>query len=73
MNKAIIEQEATIVEKMSDTRFRVKLDVNKQVLLAHTSGKMQRGYIRVYPGDKVKVELSPFSFEQGRIVYRYKK
>ena len=70
MDKDIIEQEATVLTKISDTSFKVKLLSNHQVLTAYTSGKMQRKYIRVYPGDKVRIQLSPFSLDQGRIVYR---
>ncbi len=73
MTKEIIEQDGVITEKMSDVQFRVQLTVNQKIVMAYTSGKMQQKYIRIYQGDKVRVEMSPFSLNQARIVYRYKK
>ena len=72
MNKAVIEHNATVVEKISDTRFHIKLAANEKLIPAYISGKMSQRYIRVYPGDKVKVELPTFSMDNARIVYRYK-
>lgn len=66
-----IEVEATVVEPLPNAMFRVELDNGHQVL-AHISGKMRKHFIRILPGDKVKVELSPYDLTRGRIVYRLK-
>jgi len=66
-----IEVVATVLEPLRDAMFRVELE-NKHLVLAHISGKMRKNYIRILPGDKVKVELSPYDLTRGRIVYRYK-
>lgn len=63
--------EGTIVEALPNATFRVELD-NGHILLAHLSGKMRKYYIRVLLGDRVRVELTPYDMERGRIVYRYK-
>jgi len=65
-----IEVEGTVVEPLPNTMFRVQLD-NGHKVLAHISGKMRMHYIKILPGDKVKVELSPYDLTKGRIVYRY--
>ena len=57
---------------MPNARFRVKLEDSESEILAHVSGKMRMNYIRILPGDKVRVELSPYDLTMGRIVYRYK-
>jgi translation initiation factor IF-1 len=67
-----IEVEGVVVEKLPNARFRVKLDEGDAELLAHVSGKMRMHWIRILPGDRVKVELSPYDLTRGRIVYRYK-
>ncbi len=67
-----IEVEGVVLEKLPNARFRVKLDDGEVELLAHVSGKMRMNYIRILPGDRVKIELSPYDLTQGRIVYRYK-
>ena len=67
-----IEVEGTIMEALPGTNFRVELD-NGHVVLAYPSGKMRRYYIRILLGDRVRLELSPYDLEQGRIVYRYKR
>lgn len=61
-----------IVEALPNTSFRVELE-NGHTVLAYLSGKMRKFYIRVLLGDKVRVELSPYDLERGRIIYRYKK
>jgi translation initiation factor IF-1 len=66
-----IEVEATVAELLPNTMFRVKLDNGHQVL-AHISGKMRKHFIRILPGDRVRVELSPYDLTRGRIVYRLK-
>lgn len=67
-----LEVEGTVLENLPNARFRVKLDEGDIELLAHVSGKMRMHYIRILPGDRVRVELSPYDLERGRIVYRYK-
>ena len=66
-----IEQDGTISEALSNAMFRVQLE-NGHEVLAHISGKMRMHYIRILPGDKVLVELSPYDLKRGRITYRYK-
>ena len=66
-----IEVTATVVEPLPNAMFKVELD-NKHQVLAHVSGKMRKHFIRILPGDKVLVELSPYDLTRGRIVYRYK-
>ena len=66
-----IEMEGEIVEALPNTMFRVQLD-NGHEVLGHISGKMRRHYIRILPGDRVKIELSPYDLDRGRITYRYK-
>jgi len=66
-----IEQDGTIVEALSNAMFRVELE-NGHRVIAHISGKMRMNYIRILPGDKVKLEMSPYDLTKGRIVYRYK-
>lgn len=66
-----IEQDGTIVEALSNAMFRVELE-NEHVITAHISGKMRMHYIRILPGDKVKVEMSPYDLSKGRITFRYK-
>ena len=66
-----IEQDGTIVEALSNAMFRVEL-ANGVPIIAHISGKMRMHYIKILPGDKVKVEMSPYDLTKGRIVFRYK-
>lgn len=66
-----IEQDGTILEALSNAMFRVELE-NGYVITAHISGKMRMHYIRILPGDRVKVEMSPYDLTKGRISYRYK-
>jgi translation initiation factor IF-1 len=63
--------EGTILESLPNAMFRVELD-NGHKVLAHISGKMRMNYIRILPGDKVQVELTPYDLTRGRITYRYK-
>ncbi|MGH8935197.1 MAG: translation initiation factor IF-1 [Acidimicrobiia bacterium] len=67
----VIEIEGTVVEPLPNAMFRVELDSGHQVL-AHISGKMRMNYIRILPGDRVKLELSAYDLTRGRITYRYK-
>jgi translation initiation factor IF-1 len=66
-----IELEGTVIEPLPNAMFHVELE-NGHVVLAHISGKMRMHYIRILPGDKVTVELSPYDLSRGRITYRYK-
>ncbi len=66
-----ITVEGTVVEALPNTMFRVELE-NKRIVLAHVSGKMRMHFIKILPGDRVTVELSPYDLTKGRIVYRYK-
>lgn len=66
-----IEQDGVIVEALSNAMFRVELENGHQVI-CHISGKMRMNYIRILPGDKVKLEMSPYDLTKGRIVFRYK-
>jgi translation initiation factor IF-1 len=66
-----IEVTGTVLESLPNAMFRVELD-NKHKVLAHISGKMRMHYIKILPGDKVTVELSPYDLSRGRITYRQK-
>ena len=67
-----IEVDGKIIETLPNATFKVVLD-NGHEVLAHISGKMRMYYIKILPGDKVKMELSPYDLKRGRITYRYKK
>ena len=69
--QALIKQDGTIVEALSNAMFKVKLE-NGHEILATISGKMRMHYIRILPGDKVGVEMSPYDLTRGRIIFRYK-
>ena len=69
--QSAIEQDGTIIESLSNAMFRVELENGVQII-AHISGKMRMHYIKILPGDKVKVEMSPYDLTKGRIVFRYK-
>ncbi len=66
-----IQVEGKVIEQLPNALFRVELD-NGHRVLAHVSGKMRMHFIRILPGDKVTVELSPYDLSRGRIIYRYK-
>ncbi len=66
-----ITKEGVVVEALPNTQFKVKLD-NGKIILCHIAGKMKMHFIRILPGDKVRVEITPYDLEKGRIVYRYK-
>ncbi len=70
-DKNLIKQDGTIEEALSNAMFRVKLE-NDHIIVATISGKMRMNYIRILPGDKVAVEMSPYDLTRGRITYRYK-
>ncbi len=67
----VIQVEGTVVEPLPNAMFRVEIE-NGHKVLAHISGKMRKHFIRILPGDKVSVELSPYDLTRGRITYRYK-
>ena len=72
MSKAdVIEVEGTVLEKLPNGMFKVELE-NKHVVLAHISGKLRMNFIRILPGDKVTIELSPYDLDKGRIIWRDK-
>ena len=66
-----IEQDGTITEALGNAMFKVELE-NGHIITAHISGKMRMHYIKILPGDKVKVEMSPYDLSKGRISFRYK-
>ena len=66
-----IEVEGTVTESLPNAMFRVELK-NKHIILAHVSGKMRMNFIRILPGDRVKLDMSPYDLTRGRITYRYK-
>ena len=68
--QAAIEQEGTIIEALSNAMFRVELE-NGHVVTAHIPGKMRLHYIKLLPGDKVKLEMSPYDLSKARITYRF--
>ncbi len=67
-----IEVNAIVLETLPNAMFRVELEDSKHQVLAHVSGKMRKNFIRILPGDRVVVELSPYDLSRGRIVYRHK-
>lgn len=69
--EAAIEVEGIVKEALPNTTFRVELQ-NGHIIMAHLSGKMRKHYIRIVPGDSVKVELSPYDLNKGRIIFRQK-
>ena len=69
--QSAIEQEGTIIEALSNAMFRVELE-NGHIVTAHISGKMRMYYIKILPGDRVKVDMSPYDLTKGRITFRYK-
>ncbi len=71
MKQEAIEAEAVVLEVLPNTTFKVKLD-NDMEILAHISGKIRKNYIRIVPGDRVLVEISPYDLSKGRITYRFK-
>ena len=68
--QAAIEQDGTIIESLSNAMFRVELD-NDHVVTTHISGKMRMHYIKLLPGDRVKLEMTPYDLTKARITYRY--
>jgi len=71
VQKEVIKLVGTVVEALPNAQFRVELE-NGHIIIAHMSGKMRKHYIRLVPGDKVEVELTPYDLTKGRITYRLK-
>jgi translation initiation factor IF-1 len=75
-SKQVYEVEGTVTEALPNTLFRVEIPgsegVESKIILAHLAGKLRRHYIRIMPGDKVKLEISPYDTSKGRITYRYR-
>jgi translation initiation factor IF-1 len=69
--QSLIKIDGTITESLSNAMFRVQLE-NGHEVIAHISGKMRMHYIKILPGDKVSIEMSPYDLSKGRIIYRYK-
>lgn len=67
----VIEIDGKVVEALPNATFRVELD-NGHIILCHIAGKMRMNYIKILPGDKVKIEITPYSLDKGRITFRYK-
>jgi len=67
----VIKQDGVVVESLGNAKFRVRLE-NGHEILSHIAGKMRMHYIRILPGDKVAVEMSPYDLTKGRITYRYR-
>ena len=67
----VIEVEGVVVEALPNAMFKVKLE-NEHIVLAHVSGKMRMNFIRILPGDRVTMELTPYDLNRGRITYRFK-
>jgi len=67
----LIKQDGEVTEALSNANFKVRLE-NGHIILATISGKMRMHYIRILPGDKVSIEMSPYDLARGRIIYRYK-
>ncbi len=72
MAKDVLELDGTVSEALPNAMFKVKLDGLDKEVLCHISGKIRMNYIKIVPGDKVKVEINPYSLDKGRITYRYK-
>lgn len=70
MKSNIIVVEGEVIENLPNTLFKVKLFNSEKVILCYLSGKMRKNYIKILPGDKVKIEITPYDLNRGRIIYR---
>ncbi|MEI6532267.1 MAG: translation initiation factor IF-1 [Candidatus Roizmanbacteria bacterium] len=70
MKDNVVIFEGEVIENLPNTLFKVKLKENDKIILCYLSGKMRKNYIKILPGDKVKVEITPYDLERGRIIYR---
>ena len=71
-NKNVIEVRGIVIETLPNASFLVELEQNRHRVFAHPSGRMRRNNIRILPGDKILMEISPYDINRGRIIYRYK-
>jgi translation initiation factor IF-1 len=71
MKQSSIQVDGTVIEALGNAMFRVELE-NGHIITAHISGKMRMHYIKILPGDKVSLEMSPYDLTKGRIIFRYK-
>ena len=71
MSKDLIKQDGIVMESLGNAKFRIRLE-NGHEIISHIAGKMRMNYIKILPGDKVAVEMSPYDLTKGRITYRYK-
>ncbi|MBK8471686.1 MAG: translation initiation factor IF-1 [Sphingobacteriales bacterium] len=71
MSKDLIKQDGIVMESLGNAKFRIRLE-NGHGIISHIAGKMRMHYIKILPGDKVAVEMSPYDLTKGRITYRYK-
>ena len=69
-NKETLRLEGEVIENLPNTMFKVKLKDSEKIILCYLSGKMRRNYIKILPGDRVRIELTPYDLERGRIIYR---
>ncbi len=70
MKDDVLIVEGEVIENLPNTLFRVKLNDNEKVIMCYLSGKMRKNYIKILPGDKVRIEVSPYDINKGRIVFR---
>jgi len=70
MNDKVINLEGEVIENLPNTLFRVKINNSDKIILCYLSGKMRKHYIKILPGDKVKMEITPYDLNRGRIVFR---
>ncbi|OGK38303.1 translation initiation factor IF-1 [Candidatus Roizmanbacteria bacterium RIFCSPHIGHO2_12_FULL_41_11] len=70
MKDNVLVVEGEVVENLPNTLFRVKLDDSEKIILCYLSGKMRKNYIKILPGDRVKLEMTPYDLNRGRIVFR---
>lgn len=70
MKDNVIVVEGEVVENLPNTLFNVRLDEGDKIILCYLSGKMRKNYIKILPGDKVKIEITPYDLNRGRIIYR---
>ncbi len=70
MKDNVVVIEGEVIENLPNTLFRVKINDSEKVLLCYLSGKMRKNYIKILPGDRVRVEVTPYDIDRGRIVYR---
>ncbi|OGK13447.1 translation initiation factor IF-1 [Candidatus Roizmanbacteria bacterium RIFCSPLOWO2_01_FULL_38_12] len=70
MKEDVVVVEGEVIENLPNTLFKVQLDENQKVIIAYLSGKMRKHYIKILPGDRVKIELTAYDLNRGRIIYR---